>query len=110
VEALSHVINFDVPNSPEDYVHRVGRTGRVELTGDAFLFVSPEEEADVRRIERVLGARLPRITLSGFDYTKKPAEARDPLGQRLAAMRAQGPGRKVRPPAARSWGQRSFSR
>jgi ATP-dependent RNA helicase RhlE len=90
VEALSHVINFDVPNSPEDYVHRVGRTGRVALTGDAFLFVSPEEEADVRRIERVLGIRLPRVTLSGFDYTKKPAEKLEiPLSQRLASMRAQ---------------------
>jgi ATP-dependent RNA helicase RhlE len=90
VAALSHVINFDVPNSPEDYIHRVGRTGRVDLTGDAFLFVSPEEESDVRRIERVLGIRLPRVTLSGFDYTKKPAEKLEiPLGQRLAHMRAQ---------------------
>jgi ATP-dependent RNA helicase RhlE len=90
VEALSHVINFDVPNSPEDYVHRVGRTGRVELTGDAFLFVSPEEEDDVRRIERVLGTRLPRVTLSGFDYTRTPTEKLEiPLGQRLALMRAQ---------------------
>ncbi|HXB54085.1 MAG TPA: DEAD/DEAH box helicase [Vicinamibacteria bacterium] len=90
VEALSHVINFDVPNSPEDYVHRVGRTGRVELTGDAFLFVSPEEEANVSRIERVLGTRLPRVTLPGFDYTMKPAEKLEiPLGQRLALMRAQ---------------------
>jgi ATP-dependent RNA helicase RhlE len=90
VEALSHVINFDVPNSPEDYVHRVGRTGRVELTGDAFLFVSPEEEGDVRRIEGVLGIRLPRVTLSGFDYTKKASEKLEiPLEQRLARMRAQ---------------------
>jgi ATP-dependent RNA helicase RhlE len=90
VAALSHVINFDVPNSPEDYIHRVGRTGRVDLRGDAFLFVSPEEESDVRRIERVLGIRLPRVTLSGFDYTKKPAEKLEiPLGQRLAHMRAQ---------------------
>jgi ATP-dependent RNA helicase RhlE len=90
VEALSHVINFDVPNSPEDYVHRVGRTGRVELTGDAFLFVSPEEEDDVRRIERVLGTRLPRVTLSGFDYTRTSTEKLEiPLGQRLALMRAQ---------------------
>ena len=114
VEALSHVINFDVPNSPEDYVHRVGRTGRVELTGDAFLFVSPEEEADVRRIERVLGTRLPRVTLSGFDYSKKPAERLEiPLGQRLAAMRAQrAQGRKKSgPPAPRGhWGRRSFAR
>jgi ATP-dependent RNA helicase RhlE len=90
VEALSHVINFDVPKSPEDYVHRVGRTGRVELTGDAFLFVSPEEEVDVRRIEQVLGTRLPRVTLSGFDYTRTPTEKLEiPLGQRVALMRAQ---------------------
>jgi ATP-dependent RNA helicase RhlE len=90
VEALSHVINFDVPNSPDDYVHRVGRTARAEATGDAFLFVAPEEEGSLRDIERAIGKRLPRVTLPGFDYTKKPAEKLEiPLGQRLAAMRQQ---------------------
>jgi ATP-dependent RNA helicase RhlE len=73
VEALSHVVNFDVPKCPEDYVHRVGRTARAAATGDAFLFFSPEEEGDVRSIERAIGKQLPRLTLPEFDYTKKPA-------------------------------------
>ena len=73
VEDLSHVVNFDVPASPEDYVHRVGRTARAEARGDAFMFVSPEEEPDVRGIERAIGRQLPRLTLSGFDYSRRPA-------------------------------------
>jgi ATP-dependent RNA helicase RhlE len=74
VESLSHVVNFDVPASPDDYVHRAGRTARAEATGDAFLFVSPEEEAGVRAIERVVGKRVPRATLAGFDYAVRSAE------------------------------------
>jgi len=97
VEALSHVVNFDVPNSPDDYVHRVGRTARAGLTGDAFLFVSPEEEPQVTRIERAIGKRIPRVTLAAFDYQKKPAEKLEiPLRQRLSAIHAQR-----RPAAAR---------
>jgi ATP-dependent RNA helicase RhlE len=93
VEALSHVINFDVPASPDDYVHRVGRTGRAEATGDAFLFVAPAEEASLRAIEKAVGKRLPRITLPGFDYTSKPAEKLEiPLGKRLATLAAQRSG------------------
>jgi ATP-dependent RNA helicase RhlE len=89
IDALSHVVNFDVPGSPEDYVHRVGRTARADATGDAFLFVAPEEESDLRGIEKAIGKRLPRITLPGFDYSKRPAEKLEvPLGQRLAQMRA----------------------
>jgi ATP-dependent RNA helicase RhlE len=90
VDALSHVVNFDVPGSPEDYVHRVGRTARAEATGAAFLFVSPEEEADLRGIERGIGKRLPRITLPGFDYSNRSAEKLEiPLARRLAGMRAR---------------------
>jgi ATP-dependent RNA helicase RhlE len=90
VDALSHVINFDLPGSAEDYVHRVGRTGRMDATGDAFLFISSEEEAGLRGIERVLGRRLPRVTVPGFDYTKRPAEKLEvPLHRRLAEMREQ---------------------
>jgi ATP-dependent RNA helicase RhlE len=90
VEALSHVVNFDVPAAPEDYIHRVGRTARAEATGDAFLFVSPEEEGSLRDIERAIGKRLPRITVPGFDYTRKPVEKLEvPLATRLAQMRAQ---------------------
>jgi uncharacterized membrane protein YgcG len=70
--ALSHVINFDVPAAPDDYIHRVGRTARAEMTGDAFTFVSPAEEMDMLRIERAIGKRLPRITVPDFDYKARP--------------------------------------
>ena len=90
VEALGHVVNFDVPNSPDDYIHRVGRTARAETTGDAFTFVSPDEEMELAAIERVVGKRLPRVTLPGFDYAKKATERLEiPLAERLAAHRAQ---------------------
>ena len=90
VEALSHVVNFDVPHVPEDYIHRVGRTARAEMTGDAFTFVAPEEERDLGAIERAIGKKLPRVTLPGFDYGKRSVERFEiPLAERLAAMRAQ---------------------
>ena len=90
VDALSHVVNFDVPASPEDYVHRVGRTARAEAKGDALAFVSPEDEVNVRDIERAIGKKMARVTLPGFDYTKRPAEKLEvPLGQRLARIRSQ---------------------
>ena len=56
VEELGHVVNFDVPMVPDDYIHRVGRTARAEATGDAFTFVAPDEEGDLRQIERALGS------------------------------------------------------
>jgi len=90
VEELSHVVNFDVPNVPEDYIHRVGRTARADATGDAFTFVAPDEEPDLRAIERAVGRALPRIILSGFDYGQKPAERFEvPIGERIAAIRAR---------------------
>jgi ATP-dependent RNA helicase RhlE len=90
VEALSHVVNFDVPGMPEDYIHRVGRTARAELTGDAITFVSPEEENDLRAIERAISRRLPRITVPDFDYSQKPAEKLEiPIQERIAAIRAR---------------------
>ncbi|HUO09838.1 MAG TPA: DEAD/DEAH box helicase [Phycisphaerae bacterium] len=90
VQAVSHVINFDCPHIAEDYIHRVGRTGRASATGDAFTFVSPEEEGDLRVIERAIGKRLPRVTLPGFDYSAKPTEKLEiPIAERIAAIRAQ---------------------
>ncbi len=68
VTALGHVVNFDVPVVPEDYIHRVGRTARAELTGSAFTLVSPEEEGSLRDIEKTISTRLPRVTLPDFDY------------------------------------------
>ncbi len=90
IEALGHVVNFDVPGVPEDYIHRVGRTARAEATGDAFTFVSPEEEDDLRRIEKAVGKRLPRITVPDFDYKSRPvAKLEVPIGQRIAEIRAR---------------------
>ncbi len=66
VAGLSHVVNFDVPNVPEDYIHRVGRTARMEAVGDAVTFVSPAEEADFRSIERAVGTRILRVTPPGL--------------------------------------------
>ncbi|HUI71151.1 MAG TPA: DEAD/DEAH box helicase [Spirochaetia bacterium] len=75
VEALGSVVNFDVPHQPEDYIHRVGRTARAELTGDAYTLVSPDEENDFAAIEHTLGKRLPRRKLEGFDYAAPPRAA-----------------------------------
>ena len=88
VEALSHVVNFDVPAVPDDYIHRVGRTGRAEMTGDAFTFVAPEESADLKAIERAVGKALPRVTLPDFDYAARPqAKLEIPIAERIAAIR-----------------------
>ena len=90
VEGLSHVVNFDVPHVPEDYIHRVGRTARAGATGEALTFVSPEETNELRAIERTVAKVLPRRTLDGFDYQARPAERLEiPVAERLAAMRAQ---------------------
>jgi ATP-dependent RNA helicase RhlE len=90
VEALGHVVNFDVPAMSEDYIHRVGRTARAEMTGHAFTFVAPEEEADLRNIEKAIAKRLPRITLPDFDYHAKAEGVLEvPLAERIAAIRAR---------------------
>jgi ATP-dependent RNA helicase RhlE len=90
VEALSHVINFDVPNVPDDYIHRVGRTARADAVGDAFTFVAPQEQGELAAIERALGGHLPRWTLAGFDYEHKPEETLEiPLAERIANLRAR---------------------
>ncbi len=70
IEDITHVINFDMPNTPEDYIHRIGRTARAEATGDAFTLVDREEEPMVTDIERAIGKPLPRVTLPNFDYKK----------------------------------------
>jgi ATP-dependent RNA helicase RhlE len=74
VAALGHVVNFDVPAASEDYIHRVGRTGRAEATGEAYTFVAPQDEAALRSIERALGKPLPRVVLSDFDYRQRAEE------------------------------------
>jgi ATP-dependent RNA helicase RhlE len=68
VEGISHVINYDVPEHPEDYVHRIGRTARYDADGDAITLVTPDDEGLIYRIEYLLGRKIERKTLVGFDY------------------------------------------
>jgi ATP-dependent RNA helicase RhlE len=81
VQDITHVINYDVPHTPEDYVHRIGRTARAEATGDAFTLMAPEERRDVEAIERFLGKSIVRVQIPDFDYHKRasaePRESRD---------------------------------
>ena len=69
VEGITHVVNYDFPRTPDDYLHRVGRTGRADAKGDAFTLLSPEEEREVAAVERKMGASIPRVTLPEFDYS-----------------------------------------
>jgi len=68
VEQISHVINFDVSHHPEDYVHRIGRTGRAQSVGDAFTIMTAEDLQEVAAIERFIGQKIPRVKLDAFDY------------------------------------------
>lgn len=72
VSLISHVINYDIPDTPEAYVHRIGRTGRAAKSGDAFTMVCSEDTIMVRTIEKKLGASLERRSLPGFDYSVSP--------------------------------------
>jgi ATP-dependent RNA helicase RhlE len=82
VTALGHVVNFDVPAAAEDYIHRIGRTGRAEMTGAAFTLMASEEEGTVRAIERAIERRLPRVTLPDFDYGAAPPSPAAPGAHR----------------------------
>ncbi len=89
IEALGHVVNFDVPAVPEEYIHRVGRTARAEATGEAFTLVAPEDEADLRRIERAVGSKLRRVRLEDFSYEAAPGPPLEVSRRdRIAAIRA----------------------
>ncbi len=69
VESVSHVINYDMPDTADAYIHRIGRTGRAQRTGDAFTLVTPEDNDMIRQLERIMGHPLKRETLVDFDYT-----------------------------------------
>lgn len=107
VSQISHVINYDIPNTTDAYIHRIGRTGRATRSGDAFTLVTGEDTATVRDIERVLGRAIERRTIDGFDYTiSKPAKdhefarpPRPPRQQKSAAPRKKQAGKKAGPPA-----------
>jgi ATP-dependent RNA helicase RhlE len=119
VQAISHVINYDIPDTTDAYIHRIGRTGRAERTGDALTLITPDDDTTVRVLERTLGHTIPRQMLDGFDYNMPPqtaprspapyappsgqpgrqavaqqsarAHARPPRGNRRAASSSRGP-------------------
>ncbi len=106
VDGISHVINFDFPHVPEDYVHRIGRTGRAAAIGEAISFVTPEDRADLRRVESIVGRRIDRKTAEGFVVQREtirtmPVEQRPhsrPVDAPTATpMRAADPGASRKP-------------
>jgi ATP-dependent RNA helicase RhlE len=112
VAQISHVINYDIPDTTEAYTHRIGRTGRAAKTGDAFTLVTGEDEEMVRAIERVLGAKVERRMVQGFDYrqaaparnsefARAPREPREPREPRQ--RRPQQEREERRQPVGTSW-------
>ena len=101
VESISHVINYDMPDTPDAYIHRIGRTGRAERTGDAFTIVCPEDNSMVRELERVMGHALSRKKLAGFDYAE--ASTPDTSAAKFNSRRAPSSTRTTPP------GRRFFS-
>lgn len=69
IEGITHVINYDMPDTADAYIHRIGRTGRAQRTGDAFTLVTPEDNDMIRTLERIMGQPLKRETLPDFDYS-----------------------------------------
>jgi ATP-dependent RNA helicase RhlE len=103
VDHITHVISFDVPDVPDDYVHRIGRTARARAEGDAFVLVSRAEEKSLADIERHIGQRLPRVTLPDFDYTQELQPRRHKEGRRPHGQHGvQSPGSHPRLAAPRS--------
>jgi ATP-dependent RNA helicase RhlE len=70
VDGISHVVNYDFPKQPEDYVHRIGRTGRAHAVGDAISFVTSEDHGELRALERFIGRGLVRKKAEGFNYSQ----------------------------------------
>jgi ATP-dependent RNA helicase RhlE len=100
VLGITHVINYDVPMVATDYVHRVGRTARMEAEGEAITLVAQEEEGDFRSIERTLGRTIPRVTFPDFDYQAPPPPKTRGGGPR------SGPGPRRGSPRGRGGGNR----
>jgi ATP-dependent RNA helicase RhlE len=93
VESITHVINYDMPDTADAYIHRIGRTGRAERSGDAFTLTTPEDAPMVRELEKIIGKALPRKTLDGFDYTDPPPVPHVPQPARTPGRRPSAPSR-----------------
>ncbi len=95
VQQVSHVINFDVPQHPEDYVHRIGRTGRAQASGDAFTLMVASDGVHMAAIERFIGRKIQRVTLENFNYKYSPLfdekkDTRTPREKRAIGVRLTG--------------------
>jgi ATP-dependent RNA helicase RhlE len=110
VEGISHVINYDMPATADDYINRIGRTGRAERTGDAFTLVTPDDKDMVHALEKIMGKPLPHQTLDGFNYTApapdRPAPA--PRGPRRTPAVSSPKGYPTNRPTPRSTPNRSL--
>jgi ATP-dependent RNA helicase RhlE len=93
VDGISHVVNYDFPMHPEDYVHRIGRTGRAHAVGDAISFVTPEDQGALRSLERFIGRGIVRRKAEGFDYNAAAPEREE---RRRGEPRQSQP-RKIEP-------------
>ncbi len=105
VESISHVINYDMPDTADAYIHRIGRTGRAERTGDAFTLVTGEDSDMIRILERIMGSPLKREMLEGFDYTAAapPKTAGDNRGRGAPRDDSRRPPRPA--PTPKSYGR-----
>jgi ATP-dependent RNA helicase RhlE len=105
VESISHVINYDMPDTADAYIHRIGRTGRAQRTGDAFTLVTQEDNDMIRILERIMGSPLKRETLDGFDYTAPapPKAAGDARGRGAPRDDSRRPPRPA--PTPKSYGR-----
>ena len=91
VDGISHVVNYDVPHTAEDYVHRIGRGNRSAAVGDAFTLMSPEEQSQVAAIEQFMGRTVPRVMLPDFDYRMRPKEISQVVSYPEGGSRPGGP-------------------
>jgi ATP-dependent RNA helicase RhlE len=105
VNDISHVINFDVPHSPEDYIHRAGRTARAGKKGDVITFVSPDEEDRLEDIQRTIGMKLPRTVVPGFEVAEV-AQSAGAARRRPGSAAGAGAGAGAGDPRRRRRGRR----
>lgn len=103
IDSISHVVNYDIPDTSDTYIHRIGRTGRAEREGDAFTLVTNDDEPIVRDIERTLKSRIERRRLEGFDYDQ-PTSASDSAAHSTARSHTNGRGRSGRSEGGRGDG------
>ena len=93
VDGISHVVNYDFPMHAEDYVHRIGRTGRAHAVGDAISFVTPEDQGELRALERFIGRGIVRKRAEGFNYSAAAPIGGPPAGSGHDGPRRHSPGR-----------------